>query len=89
MPRNKKSEHSLPDPIRETLARRADQLGLSPYEIASMMGIDPGTVKRFLHGMNRPEGRRHISLNSRYVSQMLRILGLEIRPKKTWKKRSE
>ena len=59
------------DWIRETVAARAESLGLTAYAIGQQSGIDPGTVKRYLEG--------RCALNSRYVSRVCDILGLVLK----------
>lgn len=70
------------DTIRETIIARAETLGLTAYAIAKQCvgekTPDPDTVKRYLSGV--------VSLNSRYVSQICDVLGLELRPKGRRKK---
>jgi hypothetical protein len=61
-----------PDSLRETIATRAETLGLSAYAIGLASDIDPGTVKRYLTG--------RCSLNSRYVSVICELLQLELLP---------
>lgn len=64
----------MTDSIRETITARADYLGLTAYAVAKQCDppIDPGTIKRYF------AGRR--TLNSRYVSAICKVLGLELRP---------
>ena len=62
------------DPIRETITARAEQLGLTAYAIAKRCEMSPEAVKRYLTG--------RCSLNSRYVSAICEVLGLELRPVK-------
>lgn len=64
----------MTDSIRDTITARADQLGLTAYAIGRETGIDPGTVRRYLTG--------RCSLNSRYVSAICDVLGLELKPTK-------
>jgi hypothetical protein len=65
------------DTLRDTIIARAQLLGLTAYAIAKRCSgeqtPDPDTVKRYLSG--------RVSLNSRYVSQMCDVLGLELRQK--------
>lgn len=70
------------DTIRETIIARAATLGLTAYAIAKSIqeatgstSPDVGTVRRYMNGV--------VSLNSRYVSQICDVLGLELRPKRT------
>ena len=63
----------MTDTIRDTIAARAETLGLTAYAIGQQCEIDPGTVKRYLTG--------RCSLNSRYVSAICDVLGLELKPK--------
>lgn len=64
----------MTDNIRDTITARANQLGLTAYAIGRETGIDPGTVRRYLTG--------RCSLNSRYVSAICEVLGLELKPSK-------
>lgn len=70
------------DKLRETIIARAEKLGLTAYAIAKQCAgektPDPDTVKRYMS--------RLVSLNSRYVSQICDVLGLELRPKGRRKK---
>ena len=73
------------DTIRETIIARASELGLSAYAIAKAIHAatgskspDVGTVKRYMTGV--------VSLNSRYVSQICDVLGLELTVKKRKRK---
>jgi hypothetical protein len=66
------------DKLRSVIIARAETLGLSAYAIAKQCVApegaktpDPDTVKRYLNG--------DVSLNSRYVSQICDVLGLELR----------
>lgn len=68
----------MTDTIRDRITARADQLGLTAYAIGRETGIDPGTVRRYLTG--------RCSLNSRYVSQICDVLGLELQEKKQTKR---
>ena len=65
------------DTIRETIATRAETLGLTAYAIGKQTGIDPGTVNRYLTGK--------CALNSRYVSGICDFLGLVLTVAKTSK----
>ena len=65
---------NAPDWIRETVAARAEERGLTAYAIGQQCGIDPGTIKRYLTG--------RCALNSRYVSAICDVLGLVLRPGK-------
>ena len=73
----------MSDHIRETIIAQAETLGLTAYAIAKQCvgekTPDPDTVKRYLNGA--------VSLNSRYVSQICDVLGLELREKKPRPKR--
>jgi len=62
------------DWIRQTIAARAETLGLTAYAVAQQCDppLDPQTVKRFLSGRCR--------LNSEYVGRMCRVLRLTLRP---------
>lgn len=60
------------DWIRETVAARAAERGLTAYAIARAADLDPQTVKRFVEG--------RCALNSRYVSRICDVLGLVVRP---------
>ena len=62
---------NMPDTIRNAIIARADQLGLTAYAISKAANLDPQTVKRYLAG--------RASLNSRYVSAICEVLGLELR----------
>lgn len=62
------------DTHQRVIAARAETLGLSAYAIAQSAELDPQTVKRYLTGRS--------SLNSRYVSRICEVLGLELRHKK-------
>jgi len=62
------------DWIRETVAARAESLGLTAYAIGQQAELDPGTVKRYLEG--------RCALNSRYVSRVCDVLGLVVLPGK-------
>ena len=62
------------DWIRETVAARAEQRGLSAYAVAKEIGATPETVKRYFEG--------RCALNSRYVSAICDVLGLVVRPGK-------
>lgn len=71
----------MSDTIREAIIARAETLGLTAYAIAKQCVAkddgptpDVGTVKRYMSGV--------VSLNSRYVSQIADVLGLEMRPKR-------
>ena len=73
------------DTIRETIIARAETLGLTAYAIAKAIhestgstSPDVGTVKRYMTGV--------VSLNSRYVSQICDVLGLELTVKKRKRK---
>jgi len=73
------------DTIRETIIARAETLGLTAYAIAKAIheatgstSPDVGTVKRYMTGV--------VSLNSRYVSQICEVLGLELTVKKRKRK---
>ena len=72
----------MTDTIRETIIARAESLGLTSYAIAKLCvgekTPDPDTVRRYLTGA--------VSLNSRYVSQICEVLGLELREKKAAKR---
>jgi len=68
----------MSDSIRETIASRAETLGLTAYAIGQKAEIDPGTVKRYLTG--------RCSLNSPYVSAICDVLGLELKPKSKTKR---
>lgn len=66
------------DRIRESIIVQAEKLGMTAYAIAKQCAgeegettPDPDTVKRYLSGV--------VSLNSRYVSQICDVLGLELR----------
>ena len=69
------------DTIRDTIAARATELGLSSYAIAGLCSDrypdaktpDSDTVRRYIAGP--------VALNSRYVSQICEVLGLELREK--------
>lgn len=61
-----------PDWIRETVAARAAERGLTAYAIAKAAELDPQTVKRFIEG--------RCALNSRYASKICDVLGLVLRP---------
>ncbi len=70
----------MSDTIRETIIARAETLGLTAYAIAKQCvgeegetTPDPDTVRRYMTGA--------VSLNSRYVSQIADVLGLELRRK--------
>jgi len=74
------------DTIRKALTKRALQLDRSSYSIGKAIKMDPGTIHRYLHGMNRSDEdgnikRVHIALNSRYVSAIAAELKMELRPK--------
>lgn len=56
------------DWIRETLAARAADLGLTAYTVGKATGIDVGTVRRYFTG--------RCALNSRYVSAIASHLGM-------------
>lgn len=62
------------DWIRETVAARAEERGLTAYAVAKEAELDPQTVKRFLDG--------RCALNSRYVSRICDVLGLIVKPGK-------
>ena len=62
------------DTLQQVIAARAETLGLSAYAIAKSAERDPQTVKRFIEG--------RCALNSRYVSRICEVLGLELRPAK-------
>lgn len=62
------------DTHQHVIAARAETLGLTAYAIAKQAELDPQTVKRFIEG--------RCALNSRYVSRICEVLGLELRPKK-------
>lgn len=71
----------MSDWIQETIAARAETLGLSAYAIAKQVReADPSctlsseTAKRFLDGK--------CALNSGYVSRIAAVLGLEFRVRK-------
>ena len=66
------------DTLRTTIIARAESLGLSAYAIAQQAEMDPQTVKRYLS--------ERCSLNSRYVSQICSVLGLELKPSKRVRK---
>jgi hypothetical protein len=72
----------MTDTLRETIIARAENLGLTSYAIAKLCTgektPDPDTVRRYLTGA--------VSLNSRYVSQICEVLGLELRAKKAAKR---
>jgi hypothetical protein len=67
----------MDDEIREAIIIQAEKLGLTAYAIAKKCTGDKtpdvGTVKRYLNG--------RVSLNSRYASQIFKVLGLEVKPK--------
>ena len=58
------------DTIRDKVIARASALGLTAYALAKQADLDPGTVKRYMSGA--------VSLNSRYVSLLCKILELEL-----------
>jgi lambda repressor-like predicted transcriptional regulator len=62
------------DWIREAVAARAEERGLTAYAVAKEAELDPQTVKRFMKG--------RCALNSRYVSRILDVLGLVVKPGK-------
>lgn len=62
------------DHLQSVIAARASSLGLSSYAIAKQAELDPQTVKRFVEG--------RCALNSRYVSRICEVLGLQLRPVK-------
>lgn len=66
----------MTDWISETLAARAETLGLSAYAVAQRCEppLDPGTVRRYFDGRCR--------LNSEYVGRICDVLGLVVRPGK-------
>ena len=61
------------DKIQAVIAARAEKLGLSAYAISQRLGGAPSkeTVARYLAG--------RCALNSRYVSALCEVLGLELR----------
>lgn len=76
------------DTLRETIIARAETLGMTAYGIAKAIheatgstSPDVGTVKRYMTGV--------VSLNSRYVSQICEVLGLELVEKKRTKKKTK
>lgn len=71
----------MTDHIQQTIAARAAELGLSAYALAQAARELPDapqptkeTIRRYLDG--------NCALNSRYVSLLCQILGLELRPRK-------
>lgn len=62
------------DSLRDTIIAQAESLGLTAYAVAREAQLDPQTVKRYMS--------KKVSLNSRYVSQICEVLGLELRPKR-------
>lgn len=71
----------MKDTIRLAIARRARKLGWTAYRIGKETGIDPGTIKRYLSGYSVGGERRHIALNSRNLSKVMKAMGLEVREK--------
>lgn len=65
------------DLIRDTISARAESLGLTAYAISKACGGSPNpeATKRYLTG--------RCSLNTRYVSQICAVVGLELMPKVT------
>lgn len=63
----------MTDWIQETIAARAETLGLSAYAVAQQCEpeLDPGTVKRYFDGRCR--------LNSEYVGRICRVLKLTLK----------
>lgn len=61
------------DWIQQTIAARAETLGLSAYAVAQQCAppLDPGTVKRYFDGRCR--------LNSEYVGRICRVLKLTLK----------
>jgi hypothetical protein len=68
------------DVIQATIARRAAEMRMTAYAISEAIENGPShaTAKRYLDG--------RCSLNSRYVSQICEVLGLELRQKRRRKK---
>lgn len=62
------------DTLRTTIIARAASLNVTAYWISQQAELDPQTVKRYLS--------ERCSLNSRYVSQICDVLGLELKPAK-------
>lgn len=70
---------SVTDWIRETVAARATERGLTAYRVAELCraaghAIDHGTVKRYFDG--------RCSLTTRHVAPICDVLGLDLRPGK-------
>lgn len=57
------------DPLRDLIRERATSLGLNYEELSRRCGgkPDPESISRYLRG--------RIALNSRYTSELLRVLG--------------
>lgn len=64
----------MPDWIQETIAARAETLGLTAYAVAAKCEppLDAGTVKRYFKGRCR--------LNSEYVGRISDVLRLKLTP---------
>ena len=65
------------DRIRDAVSARADELGLTAYAISRLCGGSPSpeATKRYLTG--------RCSLNTRYVSAICEVIGLELKPSKS------
>lgn len=63
------------DKIRDVVAKRAEQLGYTAYEISMRLDKSPTpeSIKRYL--------TRRCSMTTSYVSRILDVLRLEIKPK--------
>lgn len=63
----------MTDWIQQTIASRAETLGMTAYAVAQQCEppLDPGTVKRYFDGRCR--------LNSEYVGRICRVLRLTLK----------